>query len=579
MEELLSRESRVRALTLAMLIGLGAIIVRLFFIQIISHQKYVVMAEEEQIKKLVIPARRGTIYAMDGLISSPLVMNEIVYTMFIDPEIVISSDDIKTTLKETASENIIELSKMDKKFDKSTGSRYQVLAINLNRQQAEHIKAKKFRGVGFQAVTKRVYPEGALAAQLLGFVNSNGGQYGVEGGLNKRLTGLDGMLESVTDIAEVPLTIGDKNVNIPAQDGDDLVLSIDKNIQYQVEKILQAKAIENGADYVSAIVIDPNDGRVRAMANYPSYNPSEFYKVTDAALFNNRVAMSPYEPGSIIKAFTVGMGLDKGLITPSSTYNNTDVVQVGDRKIYNALKGHTGIVTMQQALRYSLNTGMVDILSRAGGGQINRQARDQLYNYFYNVFGLGKKTGIEIPEAVGLIISPDKIEGNAVRYANMTFGQGMNLTMLQVAAGFSSLINGGNYYQPTVLAGQIKNGQFVKSEAILARSDIISSATSNTIRQMLAQARADGAYSRLDPKGFEIAGKTGTSETLRDGVYVKDETIASYLGYGGGERPEYVIMTQISGKGKNMEGSIHAVPIFNEISDWLVKYLKIEPKG
>ena len=202
----------------------------IFWIQIISHRQYAAMAEKEQIKKLVIKAKRGNIYALDGVNPSPMVMNEIVYTMFIDPEIVNKPKEIKAFLKEVANQNIIELSKLDKKFDKSTGSRYQVLAINLNRKQAESIKEKKFRGVGFQAVTKRVYPEGVLAAQLLGFVNANGGQYGVEGGLNKRLTGRDGLLESVTDVADVPLTIGEKNINSPAQDGDDIVLSIDKNI-------------------------------------------------------------------------------------------------------------------------------------------------------------------------------------------------------------------------------------------------------------------------------------------------------------------------------------------------------------
>ena len=179
------------------------------------------------------------------------------------------------------------------------------------------------------------------------------------------------------------------------------------------------------------------------------------------SLFNNRVTMIPYEPGSVIKTLTMAMGLNENIITPATTFYNTDQVKVADRQIVNAIKGYTGNVTMQDVMRYSLNTGMIEILSRAGGGQINSKSINLLYKYFHDDFGLGQQTGIEIPEVPGIVVPPTSHEGNAVRYSNMAFGQGMNVTMLQTAAAFAGVINEGRYYRPTIVGGVIdSNGEF-----------------------------------------------------------------------------------------------------------------------
>jgi len=571
---LFAKHSRVRILSGILTVTVALIAVRLFQLQVIDHQKYRQLAYQEQVKKLTIPAHRGLIYALDHKTPAPLVMNETVYTMFVDPQVVKDDKAVLAALV-GLNQDLIIGNPAEKLTQKNT--RYQVLARGLSRQQAEAIKAKKLTGIGFQAVSRRIYPEGALASQVLGFVNANGGQYGVEGKLDKRLTGENGVLEAVTDISDVPLTVCEKYTNIPARNGDNLVLSIDRNIQSQVEKILKAGLEKVGADNGSALVMNPQTGQIMAMVNYPSYSVAEFNKVKDVALFNNATVDRPYEAGSVIKVFTVAMGINEGKITPQTVFYNQDTVKVGDRTIKNAYKGKIGNITMQDALQYSLNTGMVNIISRLGGGNIDRSARNIIYNYFHDRFRLGQKTNVELPETAGIIIPPTEVEGNAVRYSNMSFGQGMDVTMVQVAAGFSAIINGGVYYQPTVLAGTVENGIFKAQAPKVIDGQVVKNTTSMQVRQMLTEARRL-YYKNVDRAGYEIGGKTGTSEKIVDGKYVENQTIATYLGYGGTNRPEYVIMIRVDGKGKYLAGNTDAAPIFTDISNWLIDYLKLYPK-
>lgn len=560
-------------------------VARLFFLQIIKHDYYVAVAAKEQVKRLTIPAERGLIYALDGDKPVPLAMNQTVYTLFADPHVVSDKDSIMSAVKEIAGGNTrpnIEALLGQKE------SRYQVLATKLTRQQAELLKKKKLKGIGFQEVSQRVYPEGGLGAQVLGFVNNDGiGQYGVEEQLNARLKGTDGLLQSVTDISSVPLTIGKGNINRPAQHGDNLVLTIDRNIQAQTEKLLAEGVKKSSADRASAIVMEPATGRVLAMANTPSFDPANIGQITDVALLNNGTISSPYEAGSDIKTFTVAMGVDKGVITPESRYNNTGQIKVDDITINNASKSAaiSGNITMQTALNWSLNTGMVTIAERLGNGSyITRGARDTMYDYFYNHFRLGRKTGIQLAgEQAGTIIPPTQVQGNAVRYSNMAFGQGMDVTMLQVVAGFSAVINGGVYREPTVIDGTMSDdgAKFTRAPEMPSHQGVVKPATSATLREMVHQSH----YATYNPHDgsdkYFVGGKTGTSQTVINGKYVNDQTIGTYLGFGGGtaDNPRYVVMVEISAKDKSMGGGTDAKPIFNTISNWLINYFKLQPKG
>lgn len=560
-----------------MLSVMAVFVARLFYLQIIQHEHYEALANQEQLKRLTIPAKRGLIYALDGSTPVPLAMNQTIYTVFADPQMTTDEAKIVEVIERVAGGNMRSgiqdlLNKKD--------SRYQILATKVTRTQADKIKSEKLRGVGFQEESQRVYPEGNLAAQTLGFVDHSGtGRYGVEAGLNDRLTGTDGILQSVTDVSDVPLTIGNRNINQPAVDGDNVVLSIDRNIQAYAERALDEGLKRTGTDDGSVVVIDPQTGRVMAMANLPTYDPATFNTVQDAALFNNNIISSPYEPGSIIKTFTMATGLDKGVMTPQTTYVNTDSVKVGDRVISNATLGETGTITMQHALNWSLNTGAVNVVQRLGNGEnITKGARDILYDYFYNKFHMGRLTGIELSgEVAGRIISPDEADGNAVRYANMSFGQGLDVTMIQAAAGFSALVNGGFYYNPTVIAGVLE-GDVLKENKIPEPSRVLAQSSADQISDMMHTARST-FFRSIDRAGYKVGGKTGTSETIKDGAYTDDETIATYIGYGGDIQARYVIMVRISGEGRQPQGARDAMPIFTDISNWMIDYLKLQPEG
>lgn len=578
-----TRGSRTKLLAFAVILFMVIFVARLFYIQVIRHDFYVTQADGEQMKQFTLHAKRGEIYAMDGEIPSKLVMNEDVYTVWADPSVVDDKQAVIQAINEVAGGNTRDnfAQYLDRKHTK-----YQVLATKVNLKQARLLKDKKLAGVGFDAVTQRVYPEGQLASQLLGFVDAEGeGKYGFEQANNERLKGKNGLLKTVTDVRSVPLTIGDKNINVPAQHGENIVLSIDRNIQARVEHTLVEASERTGAKRISAVVMDPSNGQIMAMANMPTYDPSRLHEVQDVSLFNNATISHPYEVGSVAKSFTIATGLDRRVIAPESTYVNTDTIKVDDRTIGNASRGRKlGTVTMQDALDWSLNTGMVTIMQRLGDGtNITYGARQTFYSYLHDKLKLGQMTGIELAgEAKGTIISPESAQGNAVRYSNMSFGQGMDLTMVQTAAAFSTVINGGTYYKPTVIGGRMTDsGAYQHTDVKFAEKDVLNKTASDQAREMLHKAHY-ATYRPDDRAGYYIGGKTGTSQTIdpRTGEYRDDETIATYLGFGGStaDSPRYVIMTTVYGNG-NFGGGTHAKPIFNDISAWLLDYLKLQPKG
>lgn len=581
MELHFSDKSRSKTLAIV-IVGLMAVfILQLFYIQVIKHGYYVQLADAEQMRKFTLHAKRGEIYVLDRATPTKLVMNETVYTVWVDPTLVTNKNGIVTALNEVAGGNVRD---NFAKYIDVEKTRYQVLATKVTRTQAEMLKKKKLAGLGFDAVSQRVYPEGQLASQIIGFVNNEGkGLYGFEQENDDQLRGRDGLLNTVTDVRDVPLTVTDKNIKKLAVDGKNMVLTIDRNVQSQVEQALVNGINRSGAKKASAIVMDPQNGKIFAMANYPTFDPSKLHEIKDEDQVSNDVIMNPYEAGSDIKTFTVAVGVDKGVILPDSTYVNTDSIKVDDITIKNASLGKTGTITMQTALNWSLNTGMVTIAQRLGNGSyITRGARDTIYDYFHNRFRLAEKTGIELAnEADGVMIAPDQPNGNAVQYSTMVFGQGMNVTMLQVVSGFSAIVNGGTYHTPTVIAGVIdKDGKFKEAALRAQYPGVISAASSDIVRTMVNESH----YATYNPHDgsdkYLVGGKTGTSQTIINGKYVDNQTIGTYLGYGGekGQIPRYVIMVEISGKGQNMSGGSDAKPIFNEISNWMINYLKLTPK-
>ena len=577
-----SARGRVVWLGVGILTIFSVFSLRLFYIQIIRYDYYTEAARASQVTKLTIFPKRGSILARDGTSgTAPLVLNETVYTVFADPQEVKDVSKVKDVLDRVAGGEVLRDSLQ---YLNDTSRRYLVLAHQVTRTQAELIQKENLDGIGLQKGTRRVYPEGTMASQLLGYVNNDGiGQYGLEGALNDRLTGKNGLLQSITDVRKIPLTIGDSAIDVPAVNGDDVVLSVDRNIQFELEQSLKEHADKVHPSDASAIIMDPNTGQIIAMANYPTYDPSQYSKVTDYRLFQNYVTDNAYEPGSIIKTLTVAAGLDAKAITPTSTSPNpTGCTTVDGSVICNVTRNGVTNPTTQQTLTYSFNTGAVGVVRSLGGGTINKTARDKLYDYFTNHFQLGKLTGVEqAGEAAGVVISPEEQQGNNVRYADMAFGQGMQLTMVQVAAAFSATINGGIYYRPTLMYGVQGSDGTVKTQApTVVQQNVISADYSAQMRDLIWHTRNDNIVNRsVDPVGYHIGGKTGTAQTIdpKTGQYSSDLTIGSYLGFVGGTTPQYVIMIRMDyAEGGSFGGSIETNTMFGQMARWLITYKGIK---
>ncbi len=574
--------TRNKVMRLGLLAAMSIIVVRLFFIQIIQHDKWAEKAAAQQTLQNVLPAKRGEIYMMDGNEPVAVVMNATVYTVIVDPMLA-NRESVEEKLGSLIKDK--QIAKWDDVFANRT-RRYYIVAKNVERKAAEQIADLDLTGVWLQSNTKRVYPEGELASNLLGFVNAEGiGQYGIEGALNDELTGEDGLLKTIKDINNVALSIGDDNVKIAAKDGENVVLTIDKTMQHNIEKILEKKSQEIGFKNLEAIVMDPNNGEVLAMANYPGYDPANFGNVESAAAYINHVVEDPFEPASVCKTFAFAAATDLGVMTPDKTFTNFGEITIDGWPIRNAEQGANllGTQTMQTAFNYSLNTGSTQALRWMGGSEteITQTAREKLYEYYFNRFGLGHYTGIELYESPGYLVEPNAdMYGLASTYANMTFGQNMQATMVQVAAAISSVVNGGKYYTPTIVAGKMVNGEFIANEEREPVRQTISAQTSASMREMLYNTRKMWRSNGTDPVGYYVGGKTGTAQVIKDGAYSMDETQATYVGVGGkeGELPSYVIMVRVWEEGKLAGGQEHALPVFNDLKNYVQNYLRIQPK-
>ena len=576
--------SRIKLLKNIVFIALAIIAVRLFFIQIIEHDGWLAKASEQHTLLETIVAERGEIYMMDSKDTVPVVLNQTVYSVIIDPATT-DKTQIQDVLNQYAKDYIT--ANLDEVYS-IEGLRYYVVAKNVPYSIATKIAEEGIASVWLKEGNQRVYPEGDMASGLLGFVNADGlGQYGVEGSLNYLLSGKDGTLKTIADVNKVALSIGKDNVKIPAEDGKDVVLSVDRSLERNVEEITMAHLNESVATNAAVLIMNPNTGEVLAMSSLPNYSPSNYGYVQDASAYINQVTEVPYEPASICKNFAYSAALNEGKMTPETTYFNEHYIYVDGWQIWNAETRSSlyGEITMKRALYWSLNTGSIQALKLLGDDpeHINQKGRETLYDYYYNKFRLGQATGIEIIEANGYIEDPNEGWGRNSTYANMTFGQNLGITMIQTATAFSAVINGGYYKTPTIVKGTLEDGKIIPLERQGSIDEqILSSETSSTMRDMLINNRDYKLRNGTDRYGYAVGGKSGTAQVVVDGVYddTYAELIGSYIGFVGpsNEMPQYVIMTKMWGKGQSV-GSGDAMSLFDALSNFVIDYFKLKPSN
>jgi len=553
------------------LLVLAIFVVKLFYIQIIKHDEYKKSALQAQLKEYEIPAERGAIEAHDGPGIVPIVLNEDVYTLFADPLFI---KDAKGTAEKLAAITGGKTGEYESKMKADT--RYAILAKKLNEDQKNKIEKLDIKGVGIRAESIRTYPQGNLAAQLLGFVNDEGkGTYGIEEFLDDKLRGSPGQLKAITDVRGVPLVSNSNNVLKDPQPGQNVVMTIDIGMQRKVEDLLREHLPTVNSKSGSVIVMDPNTGAIKAMANWPTFNPSEFYKVTDPSVFTNAAVSSPLEVGSVMKALTVAAGLDSGVVNPSTTFYDPAQIKIDGETVRNVEEdGGPQTRTIPDILRFSLNTGAVYILKQFGGGEINEKARNTWYDYLRNHYRLGQKTGIEQGyEADGTVPSPNDGFGLNIKYANMAFGQGLNITPIQFASAFAATINGGVYYRPHLVDTADGKGEVLNDK-------VVSPKVSEEIRKMHENS-VNYTYPFVDRAGYRIGGKTGTAEVPRpEGGYYKDRYNGTFVGYVGGDKPEYVIMVRVNEPVVNFyAGSVAAAPLFGKVSNMLIDNYSVRPSS
>lgn len=576
--------ARVRFWYVALLIVGGLFVIRLFYLQVIRHNYYQQAALRGQLKQYEIAPERGEILAHNGNTTSPLVLNEKLYLLYADPMFVKdAASDAAAIQKIIGGDQGTYETAM-----KTPGSRYAVLAKKLTRQQNDQILALKMKGIGTQEQNYRTYPQGSLAAQLLGFVNDEGqGQYGIEQALNDELKGTPGELKAITDAQGVPLAANSDNVIVDPVPGKNVLLTIDMGLQQQVQDVLKEKVQQTESSFGSVVVLDVHNGAVKALAGYPSYNPAEFYKVSDPAVFMDRATSTAFEVGSIMKTLTAAAALDQGVVTNKTTYYDPASFTVDGAVVKNIEEdGGPGVKSVADILQLSLNTGATWLLMQMGGGTINQKARDTWHDYLVNHYQFGKPTGIEqSDESGGLVPDPNDGYGLNIRYANTAFGQGQTETLMQMGAAITSVVNGGTYYQPHLVDGYVRSDGTVETkQPTVVRTGVVNNAVSQQIQDYMEYTLQKNKYtygqSNLNP-AYSFGGKTGTAQIASpDGGYYEDRYNGTFLGYVGGDEPQYVIVAWLSQPKRiiGYAGAQAAAPVYFDIANLLINNFGVKPK-
>jgi cell division protein FtsI/penicillin-binding protein 2 len=573
---------RVRIWYALLILVLCIFVVRLFYLQVIRYDHYKNAALSDQLKQYQIPATRGIIEAHLGDQVVPLVLNQKLYTLYADPTFIKDPQKAADAVTKIIGGNTSDYLKAVKAKD----TRYSILAKKLTQNQNDKLQALKMPGLGTQEQDYRTYPQGSLAAQTLGFVNNDGaGTYGVEQALNSQLNGTPGELKAITDINGVPLAASGDNTMTQPVAGNNLTLTLDIGMQKQVESILAQGVKAAKGQSGSAVVMDVSTGAIKAMANVPSYDPSNYANVSDSNDFNNASVSHPIEIGSIMKTFTTAAALDQGVIQPNTTYYDPSHWLVDGFNITNIEEdGGAGTRSIDDILNLSLNTGATWELMQMGGGAINQKARTAWYNYMSEHYMFGKPTGIEQGyESPGYVPKPaDNGAGIDLTYANTAFGQAMTATPVQVAAAASAILNGGTYYQPHVIdETTTAAGKVVQDKPKVEEKSVVSAKTSQAMVPLMQFVVQHHAISPpFDQTRYMVGGKTGTAQIAKpNGGYDDNIYNGTYLGFVGGNSPQDVIVIFVNKPTvAGYAGTAAAQPIFASIAHMLINNSYVAPK-
>ena len=553
-------------------IAAALLILRLGYLQISQYGMYSLYASDQhELASKLLPVR-GQILVRDrgdGQLH-PLATNRVSWQVYAVPK------DMKDPVNEAHQlAAILSLSDADTvtKITKRADDPYESLAKDVDADTLAKIQELKLPGVGWVKSTARLYPEKMMGGQLVGFVGADPegmmiGKYGLEKAFETQLAGTVGQLQGEKDAGGRQLTIGQTTL-VQAKNGSDVVLTIDRSVQYKACDLVHKAVQKHGADQGSIVVMDPQTGAIIAACSSPDFDPSEYGKVKDLGVLNNPVTLGAYEPGSIFKAFTLGAALDAGKISPNTTYVDKGVEEIDRFKIKNSDGKAHGLTTMTQVLDESLNTGTIFV---------QRQLGKESFRQYMEAFGFGKKTDIELtPEAKGNISSLTK-KGD-IFAATGSFGQGITTTPIQLIAAYGALANGGKLMRPYIVDELIHADGTHEQTKPQVVAQPISPRASRLISGMLVSVVENGHGKRAGVPGYWVAGKTGTAQVPGPGgAYLKDVNIGSFAGFAPASDPKFVMLVKLD-RPRDVEwAESSAGPLFGEMARFLLSYYQIPPE-
>ncbi len=553
--------NRLQWITGAVIIVGAVVIARLFYLQVVKATAYDKNAEKQYAAESQQTFDRGTIYfttRSGTTVAAATIQHG--FKLVIDPRRITDPQALYRALAA-----VIPLN--EEKFFTSAGRTndpYEEIATHLSPEDADAIRALALEGVQLYPDTWRFYPGGNLAAKVIGFVSYKGdtleGSYGLERFYN------DTLVRSSPDLATNFFATLFANVQPTVfaheEEKRDVITTIEPTVQTELEAAVSKVRSTWNSDIVGAIVMDPSDGSIVAMAQTPTFDLNAYGDVSDVSVYANPLVQNVYEMGSIIKPIVMASALDAGAVTPQTTYRDSGSVVVNDRTIYNFDKIGRGVVDMQEVLNQSLNTGMVFVQGKLG--------KERFKEYLLDRFQIGERTGVDLPGEVRGLVG-NLSDSNSVNYANAAFGQGIATTPLSIVRSFAVLANGGYLVTPHVTQ-RPKDAVQEKGEAI------ISPETVATIGTMLTKV-VDEGYHRGLPQ-YTVAAKTGTAQVARPGGlgYYDDRNLHSLIGYFPAAHPRFVVyfFNYYPKNGGQFAIQTLADPFFSMI-EFLGNYYEITP--
>lgn len=562
---------------LFLLVGL-VLAVRLFILMVFQHNFYLAMAAGSHEIYNDLFAKRGEIFIQDSRTGEeyPLAMNRDYFLVFADTRQIKSNDEAEAVAQKLAeffSYNDEKKLQVHQSLNKRTDP-YEPIENRIDEATADRLRSLALPGIDMIRKPARFYPEGSLASAVVGFVGKDGsghetGRYGIEGYWDRELAGKGGFVQGAKSAVGAIIPLAGFSFS-PAEDGADILLTIDRTLQYTVCTQLEKYREEYGAVSASLIALDPGTGAIRAMCSLPDFDPNHYGEVESIGVYNNSTVFTPYEPGSIFKPITMAAALNEGQITPQSTFVDLGArAGICDKPIKNAAEKVYGQQTMTGVLENSINTGMVYVVEKLG--------KKKLAEYVES-FGFGTKEGIELNSEVSGNINTlyenkkDKIDCYA---ATASFGQGITATPLQMVAAYGVLANGGKLLKPYIVDEiRYTDGRIEKTKPREIRQ-VIDSRAAMLLRGMLISVVDNGHSKTAQVKGYYIGGKTGTAQIPGLGGYTS-ETIQSFIGLVPADNPKLVVMVKFE-KPRAAWAESTAVPAFSSIAKFALQYYQIAP--